>query len=285
MGGGPVSCLELASNFLFCGFEGQSVTLPGVTVGMIHAWNLQQPSAPPMEFHLSELAPYAAAQSVTCLLAVSEPIVSGSRDAVIRTWKLNAASGSFVLDKTLCGHAGEITGLAQVGTMLWSTSTDRSIRLWDVPSGECKHLITADTLTGGNKVGHTEAVTDIITLDGTFVLTSSLDGTVKAWNSANGECLGSENHGQGVVCIALTTDPSGKPLLLCGLEWGNIMIRNVVQTPDVPPFRLLLTLSAKYSCGHNDGPVKTIKAGPANTFYSGGSDGKLNVWQITNKMV
>merc|ERR1719162_2344981 len=90
---------------------------------------------------------------------------------------------------------------------------------------------------------------------GVFVLTGSLDGTVKAWNGGNGECMASESHGQGVVSISLCTDTTGKPVLLCGLEGGNIMIRNVLQTPKTPAFRLLITISSKYTCGHEYGAV------------------------------
>lgn len=316
-----MGCIQISNNILFCGFEGQSVKLPGINVGMIHAWNLTAPSTPPLEFHLDKdgYIPYAGPKAITCILPVETSaaaatgtpnnvtkdmvIISGGREGIIQFWRQTPEHPThFTTFQTLCGHAGEITGLVIVGqSMLWSTSTDKSIRLWDMASGQCKYLITSDTpgvsgMTGVvNKVGHTEAVTDIISLESNpvfvealgaaFVLTSSLDGTVKAWNGTNGECVMSESHGQGVVCMALSFDINGTPILLCGLEGGNIMIRNVLQTPETPAFRLLMTLSAKYAFGHEHGPVKTIRAGPASTFYSGGNDGKLNVWQVTGKMV
>lgn len=303
MGGGKVECLEVASNFLFCGFEGTSIKVPAATVGMIHAWNLSVPTDPPLEFHMAPLAPYAHAKGVSCLVAAADTILSGSHDGVIRLWRFDAAAnggkGGFALGSTMHGHAGEVTGLAVVsGSILWSGSIDETIRLWDLTNGECKYLITRDAQ--GNKplqsgvsgavsgvgVGHTAAVTSILPFEspaGNFVLSSSLDGTVKAWNGTNGECMASETHGDGVISMALSSDLKGNPLLLVGLERGNIFVRSVLQTPSTPAFCLLFSLSYRYTCGH-DGPVKSIRAGPSNTFYSGGDDGMLIVWQITGDL-
>jgi len=299
--GGKVETVDVASNFLFVGFEGTTVKVPGVRVGMVHAWNLAVPTDPPIEFQMDPLAPYSAAGCITSFLNSGDTMVSGSHDGTIRIWAYDAAvgggKGGFALRHTLHGHAGEVTGLAVVGgTMLWSGSTDSTIRLWDMASGECKYLITKETpgtipppqqpqaqQQNPQGVGHTGPVTHLVPFEspaGNFVISSSLDGTVKAWNGSNGDCVASETHGQGVVTIALTNDLKGNPILLCGLEAGNIMIRSILPSPNAPALCLLFTLSAKYTAGH-EGPVRALRAGPANTFYSGGSDGKLNVWEIT----
>jgi len=305
-GGGKVECLQVASNFLFCGFEAVSLSLPNVPVGMIHAWNLANPTAPPLEFHMQTgLLPYAHATCVTTLVVHGgDTLISGCRSGVVRIWKFNATSNAFELQQTIHGHAREITGIVVVESMLWTSSIDGSIRLWDLNSttGECKFVITKDAKAGTGS-GHAQAVTGLLACPmpnmGTFVLSSSLDGTIKAWNGTNGECVASEEHGgAGVVSMALsdggaagaTTPPaaaggatppaSSVPILLIGLDNGNIMMRNLVQTSKSPAFSLILTLSPQYSTGHNNGPVKTIVAGPSGTFYSGGADGKMLVLQI-----
>lgn len=308
-GGGRVSTVEVASNYLFCGFEGTAVQLPGVKVGMIHAWNLSNPSDPPLELHLHPFAQYAHSGSVTALVSVGDKIVSGGHSGVIRIWQfdqaLNGGKGGFGLVRALHGHAGEVTGLTVVGgTMLWSCSTDMSIRLWDLATGEAKYLITQDTpgdpsmaspagRGGGGAgqqqtptqpkgVGHTKAVTDLILFEsaaGTFVLSSSLDGTVKAWNGSDGQCMFSEGHGQGVTSMALSSDLKQNPLLLVGLEGGDIMVRSVLATATSPAFCLLLKLSNKYTRCHSSA-VNSIRPGPSNTFYTAGADGKLIVWQV-----
>lgn len=286
MGGGKVECLQIASNFLFCGFEAVSLSLPGsAKVGMIHAWNLARPTDPPLELHMHKLMPYAHASRVTKLAVVgSDVIVSGCQSGVIRLWKYDAV-GTFVLTQTIHGHAREITGLVVVDNLLWSSSTDGSIRLWDLnKAGEPQYVITRDTETNGNPCGHKDAVTGLTTCQmpgaGTFVLSSSLDGSIKAWNGANGECVASEEHGTGVVSVALSKDLAQNPILLIGLDSGHIMVRNLVQTAKAPAFSLILTLTPQFSTGHY-GAVKCIAEGPQGTFYTGGADGKMLVLQIT----
>lgn len=285
MNGGHVEALEIANNFLFVGFEAQSVMLPDVKVGMIHAWNLATPTNPPLEFHMqTALMPYAHSVCVTALKVVSgEVIVSGDRHGVIRLWKFDGTK--FALTSTFHGHAGEITALVVIDQLLWSSSVDHSIRLWDLSNnGECKYLITRETVANGNPVGHTSAVTGLLTFNmpnggGTFVLSSSLDGTIKAWNGTNGECVASEAHGEGVVSMALSEDQNKNPIILIGLERGNIMVRNVLQTQKAPAFCLLFQLTLKFH-GTHFGSVMTIREGPSSTFYTGGQDGKLIVFQI-----
>ena len=83
--------------------------------------------------------------------------------------------------------------------------------------------------------------------------------------------------------MSMATDLKGNPLLLIGLESGNIMVRNVLQSPSMQAFGLLLCLSARYTAGHM-GAVRSLCQGPSSTFYSCGSDGKLLVWQMTGDL-
>jgi len=291
MGGGKVECLRVAQNFLFCGFEAVSMGLPGgAKVGMIHVWNLLRPTDPPLELHMHSLMPYAHASCITELVVVGSDqiVVSGCRSGVIRIWKFDGSKPGFVLTQTIHGHAREITGLLVVDNLLWSSSIDGSIRLWDLnKNGDCQYVITRDTKSNNDPVGHNGAVTGLLTYNmpgaGTYVLSSSLDGTIKAWNGSNGECMIYEDHHAGVVSMAISKDLSNNPILLVGLDSGNIMIRNLVQTAKAPAFALLLTLNPSFSTGHY-GAVRTIVGGPQNTFYTGGGDGKLLVLQITDDL-
>merc|ERR1712151_1439557 len=121
-------------------------------------------------------------------------------------------------------------------------------------------------------------------MGGKFVLSGSLDGTVKAWNGETGECLASENHNQGVISMALNTDVKGIPIVLCGLEDGTLMIRNMLQTQNLAPFTPLVAISNFSHNNVHEGAIQSIKSGPSNTFYTGGRDGKLLVWQITGDL-
>jgi Zinc finger C-x8-C-x5-C-x3-H type (and similar)/WD domain, G-beta repeat len=295
---GEVDCLQVVNNFLFCGCESISRALPEVPVGMIHVWNLQQPSQPPLELCLHPtLLPYAHNQCITALCieldaATGVPtVVSGSRDGAIRVWTFS--NNQFTLKESLIGHAREVTGLVYIatGNLLWSSSIDGSLRIWDLNQGGiCQHIITRDTMPAGGTqgIGHSNAVTSLLSftspsVPGVFILSSSLDSTIKAWNGATGECVASEAHDEGVVTMSLAKDAAGHELLLIGLESGNIMCRNLVQTAKAPAFQLLFTLSTRYSAGH-ESHVKAIAQGPAATFYSVGADGKMLVWQFTGDL-
>lgn len=296
---GKVETVKVVNNFLFCGFEAATPALPGVAVGMVHAWNLSQPNNPPLELQYSPLTPYAHNQAVTALHISAESgappkVISGSRDGSIRVWAFS--ENKFVLAQSLIGNCREVTGLVLVKNMLWSCGTDSCIRIWDLskPTGECQYVITGQTKGAANpqaqsaatpSVGHTNAVTGLLSFEsaaGTFVLSSSLDGTIKAWNGTNGECVASEDHGEGVVCMSLAMDSQGNELLLIGLESGGIMCRNLVQTAKAPAFQLLFTLTT-FQAAHSSA-VKSIQSGPAATFYSVGSDGKMLVFQFTGDL-
>eukprot|EP00980_Cylindrotheca_fusiformis_P029214 scaffold22753_cov160-Cylindrotheca_fusiformis.AAC.6 len=298
--GGSVECLEVASNFLFCGCESYSPALPEVAVGMIHAWDLSNPAAPPLEFRMHSLLPWAHATAVTKLLVVDgQKIVSGSRDGSIKLWNFDPAGKQFVLVQTLMGHAREVTGLAVAdGTYLWSSSTDGSIRIWDLANnGECQYAITMNenaVSTPTNQQSppqpyHTDAVTSLVSFtspNGTFILSSSLDGDVKAWNGKTGQMVASEAHGEGVVSMAMGEDTNGKPFLLIGLQSGNIMARNLEPTPKIPKaFASILLLSNKFSAAHSDA-VRVIAPGIPGTatFCTGGMDGKVLVFQVAGDL-
>merc|ERR1712238_97350 len=308
--GGAVESLVVASNFLFCGFEGTSKSLPEVTVGMVHAWNLASPNEPPLEFHMQpNLIPYAHPTAVKKLLVVEgQKILSGSKDGSIKLWAFEAASatnpkGGFTLTQNLLGHAREITGLAVVETMLWSCSTDGSVRIWDMklPGAPCQHCITRTSSNGNNSPqqsispsspddkgsGHTNAVTGLVnfkTSAGNFVLSCSLDGTVKAWNGVTGQCLANEDHGEGVVTMTMIGDGNGKPCLLVGLESGTMYIRNLEPTAKIQQAFSPLIQIGSFSAVVHDGAVRSLCQGPAGTFYTAGDEGKVLVYQVTGDL-
>ena len=297
--GGPIETVHIASHFFFCGFEAAPNEAPDAKAGMVHSWNLNSAQDPPAELWLSPMAKYASSGRIKSLWTTADgSVFSGGMDGVIRQWAFSPTGGQngkggFALVRSMSGHLGAVSGIALAGAMLWSGGMDGTIRLWKPESGENCHLIPAikkeANASGGAQgqaAGHCGPITCLLPFEapnnaGTFVFSSSLDETVKVWNAANGECVASETHGQGVTSIALTADPKGNPLLLCGLFYGDIMIRGTISNP---PLVLLLKLSHQYlHVGHELGPVNDIQPGPGNTFYAVADDGKLTVWQITKE--
>eukprot|EP00977_Amphora_coffeiformis_P017599 scaffold5828_cov168-Amphora_coffeaeformis.AAC.2 len=292
---GSVECLKVVANYLFCGFSGPCPGVPDGQPGQVNAWNLANPNEE-MKLHMSPQPPfqYAHNLTVTALEVVdnqgSPRIISGSEDGTIRIW--TSANNTFALEKTLPGHAGKVTGLCAIpgGKHLWSSSTDGTLRIWDLSQPEAtafQHCISRETPAPNNPqqgggLGHSDAVTALLPFAmnaGTFVISGSMDGSIKVWDSTTGNCMASESHGEGVVSMSVGTTQAGGQVLLIGLASGNIAVRNILQTSKYPAFNLLYNLSGKYTAGHS-GPVNTITAGPAATFYTGGKDGNVMVWQL-----
>jgi WD40 repeat protein len=302
-----VTCLNVTNSFLFCGMEAIGHAVPDTSVGMLHAWNLSQPTHPPLELQLGKFLPYAHNQCVTALAVQDSHVVTGSRDGSIRLWTFTSSNNTFVLDKSLAGHAREVTGLVVIkeSQLLWSSSIDGSMRIWDLSTGDCHYSIPKQSSTPTLPPpppsapptpthGHANAVTALESFHspaaGTFVLSASLDGTIKAWNGTTGECVASEAHGEGVVSLAIASADASlssatklPQVLLVGLESGNIVARNLVQTSKVAAFEALFVLTSKFNVGHY-GAVKCITPGPQATFYTGGTDGNLMVWQINGDL-
>ena len=314
---GKVNTILVKHNFLFCGFESQCVKIPKQSVGFIFAWNLTTPGEPPMELQMGspQLAPYAHSKGVSSLITHEDICISGGQDHIIRVWKydpvMNTNKGGFQLIKTCCGHVGEVSAMVFLNGMLWSASVDGTIRLWDSNTNwECKHLISGppadqqsqqqpqqttspqqQTPQNGAS-GHINAITALIPFQseqGTFILSSSLDGNIKIWNSADGNCLSTTAHGDGILSMAISKDLKGHDLLICGTIKGDIIMRGLLQTEKTAPMTYLCSvrISRDYA-GHN-GPVYSIVPGPpntiyANTFYTAGDDGKMLVWQIAGDL-
>lgn len=287
---GKVHTLLVKNNFLVCGFEAPPVSLPTITVGMCHIWNLQAPSQKPLELHAHSVhVPYAHNTGVTAVAMHghnNDPstwqMVTGSRDGTMRLWKLE--NNVFVVVHTLMGHAREVTSILLLpdSNTIWSSGTDQCLRIWDATNGTIKHTI------GPSTMGHTHAVTDLVSYDvpnmGTFVISCSLDKTVKVWNASNGECVHSESHEEGIVSMCIVQDVARHNLLLLGLENGSIQCRTLQQHNAIRSFEALFTLSYHQGVGHQ-GAVKSLTSGPSSTFYSGGHDGKLQVFSLVGDVL
>mmetsp|Transcript_27875 Transcript_27875/g.66367 ORF Transcript_27875/g.66367 Transcript_27875/m.66367 type:complete len:441 (+) Transcript_27875:202-1524(+) len=297
--GGPIDVVHVASHYFFCAFECAPAEAPDSKAGMVHIWNLNNPSDPPMELWMSPMSKYAGSGKIRSLFTTPDGTVwSGGSDGIIRQWAFNPqgpdGKPGFVLTKTYYGHLGAVTGIALVKGNLWSSGMDGTLRIWNCDKAEQAHLIPANKNDRGNQnngnptpaqkgPGHSGPINEIVPFElpndgGSFIMSSSNDGTVKVWNATNGDCVASESNPCGVTSISLTADIKGKPMLLSGLLNGDIMIRGTVSTP---PLKSLTKIAKSFLNVGHDNTVNDICTGPGNTFYAVGDDGKLTVWQIT----
>lgn len=171
-------------------------------------------------------------------------IVTGSRDASLRVWKLpnpktdapwSPASGGenpfFV--HTLSGHNNSVRAIAGHGKTLVSGSYDCTVRVWDVVTGECRHVLRGHrekvysvgyshelsravsgsmdttvkvwcTNTGimvFNLEGHTSLV-GLLELSPQYLVSAAADSTLRIWDPVSGKCLGMlSGHNAAITCF------------------------------------------------------------------------------------
>lgn len=76
-------------------------------------------------------------------------IASGGEDCYVRMWTVNAESRTSKLKHRLAGHNQDVYSICFTPSCmsLVSASGDGSLRVWEVKTGECKRVITADAFT------------------------------------------------------------------------------------------------------------------------------------------
>ncbi|RKP12718.1 WD40-repeat-containing domain protein, partial [Piptocephalis cylindrospora] len=186
-------------------------------------------------------------------LVVAPPFLySGSTDKTLRRWRISDGQ----CDRVFEGHTRGIEAMvlldsgseseAEAGedkTLLYSASSDRTIRVWDVESGVCLrvlegHLTTIYALVPGmdgsdlwsgsadkdvlqwdltlpdgpgepNKVlpPHPDVIkTLLVTGAGRYLVTGGRDECVRVWEVSTGKCVGLfEGHYDEVVALASST--------------------------------------------------------------------------------
>ncbi len=78
----------------------------------------------------------------------------------------------------LRGHSGEVDGLAIAEGRVVSGSEDKTVRVWNLASGECLHILQ----------GHNDVVMAVAVAGGRIV-SGSWDQTVRVWDLGSGKCL------------------------------------------------------------------------------------------------
>ncbi|KAK6008948.1 WD domain, G-beta repeat protein, partial [Ostertagia ostertagi] len=155
-------------------------------------------------------------------------LISGNQSAVGVIYMYHIAAQSLMT--TFNGHTGNVTSLScsTSGTFFVSTSTDKSVRIWSLISGECmkdahtalaqNHLLCAGQrrhmidLESGEVLKsfteHTGSVVSLqLTVNNEFLITGSGDFIVQMWSLETGRCISRMGGLMAPVsCIAITSN-------------------------------------------------------------------------------
>jgi WD40 repeat protein len=172
------------------------------------------------------------------------------------------------LAHTLLGHTGGITAIAlhPANPILASGSTDRSIKLWDLESGQLIHTFVGRSLF--SKMGHGDRISALtFSPDGTLLFSGSDDGTIKEWNINNRKLINTlPAPGWGVSALTITEEDW---TLVSGSGDG------VVHLWDLERQALKASLNQ-----HQDWVSGLILSTDGHTLISSSYDKKICLWDL-----
>lgn len=217
--------------------------------------------------HLSYKGQLKAHNGWVTTLATSKSdgdmLVSGSRDRTLIVWKLTREQGSYgYAQKALKGHSHFVSDceVSSDGLFVISSSWDKSLRLWELKSGNSKKLF----------VDHDKDVLSVaFSHDNRQIVSGSRDKTIKVWNTI-GECkitITENGHSGWVSCVRFSSPKN--PLIVSG-GWDK-----VVKVWNLDDCKLLTNL-----IGHK-GFISTVAVSPDGSLCaSGGQDGTAMLWDL-----
>ncbi|MFN8467927.1 MAG: effector-associated domain EAD1-containing protein [Caldilineaceae bacterium] len=172
------------------------------------------------------------------------------------------AQSSTSLVRTLSGHTKRVTAVAVTpdGRHVISGSWDKTLRVWDLASGE-----TVRTLSG-----HTDWVRGVaVTPDGRQVVSGAEDKTLRVWDLASGETVRTLNgHTDMVWGVAAT--PDGRQVV-SGAEDKTLRVWDLAGDKSVR------TLN-----GHKDWVQAVAVTPDGHQVVSGSRDKTLRVWDLAS---
>jgi len=166
----------------------------------------------------------------------------------------------------LMGHSDWVWSIAPSpdGQVLASGSKDKTIKLWDLPTGRLVRTLT----------GHTNDVFSVaISPDGRTLASGSNDKTIKLWNIETGELLRTlAGHKSDILSVAFASD---QQILASGSKDRTIRLW------DLATGNSLHTL-----IGHTDSLRAVAFSPDGQTLASGSWDKTIKIWQLpTGKLL
>ncbi|XP_010899119.1 lissencephaly-1 homolog isoform X2 [Esox lucius] len=206
---------------------------------------------------------------ITCVVAVDNLVISGSRDTTIKVWLVPTATEQ----RNLGGHTGGVTCLAapppeycrrlacdlslgEKERFILSGSTDCCVRIWALSTGQCvKSIYTFNAVTALCFVpeGHG------------YIIIGSDGGKVQAWSWQTMEnCQSINAHDE-----AITSIQSQGPLVFSGSAEGGLSVWEGLCS-DRQPLRLLHRWDAEVTGCRGQGARLTLSPRGDRVFVAYG---------------
>ncbi|RAL01145.1 40S ribosomal RACK1 domain-containing protein [Aspergillus ibericus CBS 121593] len=204
---------------------------------------------------------------VTCLATSLENpnmLLSGSRDKTLIIWNLTRDEQAYGYPKrSLEGHSHIVSDcvISSDGAYALSSSWDKSLRLWELSTGETTRTF----------VGHTNDVLSVsFSADNRQIVSASRDRSIKLWNTL-GDCkftITEKGHTEWVSCVRFSPNPQNPVIVSAG--WDKL-----VKVWELASCRLQTD-----HIGHT-GYINAVTISPDGSLCaSGGKDGTTMLWDL-----
>ncbi|WFC98362.1 cross-pathway control WD-repeat protein cpc2 [Malassezia yamatoensis] len=192
-------------------------------------------------------------------------LLTASRDKTVIVWQLSRDETNYGYPKKILhGHNHFVSDvvISSDGQFALSASWDKSLRLWDLNTGQ----------TTRRFVGHTGDVLSVsFSPDNRQIVSGSRDRTIKLWNTL-GDCkfnITEEGHTEWVSCVRFSPNPQNPVIVSAG--WDKL----------VKVWELSRCKLTTNHYGHQ-GYVNTVTISPDGSLCaSGGKDGITMLWELS----
>eukprot|EP00879_Flechtneria_rotunda_P031099 GHRR01033944.1.p1 GENE.GHRR01033944.1~~GHRR01033944.1.p1 ORF type:complete len:378 (+),score=104.44 GHRR01033944.1:542-1675(+) len=157
-----VDSIRVEGGFMFVG-------LSKADEGIVKVYNLQTGTSHQLTGHKGQVYGLAVANNA---------LFSAGQDCSIRVWQYNETAGIFMSQAILNatngdGHRHAVYSLTVLGQYMFSGDRSGALKVWDLAQGLCVQTVQR---------AHDNAITSITGWGENYLLTSSMDGTIKVWS-------------------------------------------------------------------------------------------------------
>ncbi|MEG3863741.1 SMI1/KNR4 family protein [Microcoleus sp. herbarium12] len=182
------------------------------------------------------------------------------REIILKAIQDNNLYALFRYIKTFRGHSDSVYTIAfnPDGQTLASGGADRTIKIWDLKTGQEIYTLTE----------HTDAVVSLIASpDGKTLLSGSADTTIKIWNLSTSQVIHTLiGHTCSVLCLAISPD---------GTRLASGAADNTIIVWELNTYQVIHTLS-----GHSHTVLSVAISPDGKTLASASADTYIKLWDL-----